>query len=149
MQNLEIARYTYQRYEKILGKLYYLGCILISLPVLAMFCAFNLKIGSIYVVEYTLLYFIVSWSTLTSVYSSTVLALLHAIWKFHRFEFYRHWRRILLVYATTLLSTVAVLAYSVYNFYFLLCTADFVSETYTFAFWNPWTPYIGICYPVI
>ena len=104
---------------------------------------------SIYVVEDILLYFIVSWSTLTTVYSSTLLAMLQAIWRFHRFEFHRHWGRILLVYAATMLSTVAVLAYAVYNLYFLLCTVDLISETYTFAFYNPFTPYIGICYPVV
>ena len=100
-------------------------------------------------VEYILLYFIVSWSTLTSIYSSTLLAMLHAIWRFHRYEFYRHWRRILLVYATTMFSTIAVLVYAVYNLYFLLCSADFISKTFTFAFYNPFTPYVGICYPVL
>ena len=100
---------------------------------------------SIYVVEYILLYFIVSWSTLTTVYSSTLLAMLHAIWRFHRFEFHRHWRRILLVYAATMLSTVAVLVYAVYNLYFLLCTADIISNTFTFAFYNPFAHKIGIC----
>ena len=103
---------------------------------------------SIYVVEYILLYFIVTWSTLTSVYSSTLLAMLHAIKRFHKDAYNKHWKRILLVYAATMLSTVAVLAYTVYNLYFLLCTADIISNTFTFAFYNPWTE-VGICYPVV
>ena len=114
-----------------------------------MFCAQKLMKESIYMVEYILLYFIVSWSTLTSVYSSTLLAMVHAIWRFHWFEFHRHWRRILLVYATTMLSTVTVLIYAVYNLYFLLCTGDLISKPYTLAFYDPLTPYIGICYPVV
>ena len=106
--------------------------------------------SSIYVLGYAVLYFLVSWSTLTSLYSSTVLALLRSIWKYHRLEFKEHWRRITLVYAATMLATTAVLAYSVFNLYLVLCVQGLVTEKKSYAFFDPFQPDIhGLCYHVL
>ena len=99
---------------------------------------------------YAVLYFLVSWTTLTSLYSSTVLALLRSIWKYHRLEFYDHWRRITLVYAATMIATTAVLAYSVFNLYLVLCVQGLITEKKSYAFFDLGQPDIqGICYHVV
>ena len=81
-------RGTYQHYERRLGKMYYVACIIVSLPVVSLIAAQKIFDESLHVVAYTFLYFIVCWSTLTALYSSTLLALMQAIWRFHRYEFY-------------------------------------------------------------
>ena len=93
--------------------------------------------SSVYVLGYAVLYFLVSWSTLTSLYSSTVLALLQSMRKYHRLAFYDHWRRITLVYAATMIATTSVLAYSVFNLYLVLCVQGLVTEKKSFAFFDP------------
>ena len=87
VQNLEIVRESYQRYEKKLSNLYYTVCAVATLPVVSILFTQIMINRSLDIFAYTILYFIASWTTLTAFYSSTLLALLLAIWKYHRFEF--------------------------------------------------------------
>ena len=87
VQNLEIVRERYQSYEKKLRNLYYTICVLVTLPVVSILFTQTMIKTSMDIFAYIILYFIVSWSTLTALYSSTLLAFVLAIWRYHRFEF--------------------------------------------------------------
>ena len=87
VQNLEIVRERYQSYEKKLMNLYYTICVLVTVPLISILFMQIIIKTSLDIFAYTILYFIVSWSTLTALYSSTLLSLLWAIWRYHRFEF--------------------------------------------------------------
>ena len=54
-----------------------------------------------------------------------------------------------MVYAATMLSTTAVLAYSIFNLYSVLCAQGLLITEKEFAFWDPRDPDVGICYNIL
>ena len=151
LQNLEIAKDKYQRLERRLSCVFYVFCGIVCLPnlvfnVYLISSTFTDRVESAQLERNFILYFVGMWVTATAIYSCIMINLMVNMYKFHRFEFNVHIKRMLLLYTATMASSVFVIGYTVFNYYYLSCVYGVVfGHPPTFDFWDPRHPHVGIC----
>ena len=111
------------------------------------------KIGLVYTLG--TLYFLVSFMTLTCMYSTVTLNFVWNFYKYHRMEFHKHIKRIGILYTATILSSLYGIFYISSMFYLLLCVNNGFTQSGNGAFLE-WVEVFldkdmsnGMCEPIV
>jgi len=152
LQNLQIAKDEYQKVERLSSKICRTSAFFITIPVII------INVNALYEQEVTLrsilasnFYGIGVYITIIVFYSQTMLGLLKNMYRCHRFEFYGHYKRMILLYVATMISTFFVFVAFVYGTYGSVClsaNSDFFKHQTShdfLAFYDSDDPETSIC----
>ena len=101
---------------------------------------------------FNLLYYIGIMASITSIYNCTVINLIVKMYKYRRFEFQNHFKRMLLIYFATIASQIFIILCSAMALYYEMCENGSFLHSRDFPdhhpFYNEDDP-VGICASVI
>ena len=138
LQGLDIAREKYQKMEGNFSKIFIgLGfgfCLPIMLNIMIKCIQRSNVVDGVDVLG--TLYFLVSFITLTCMYSAVTLNFTRNLYKYHRMEYGRHIKRIVIIYTATILSSLYGIFYTGSIFYLLICINNGVTDSKNTAFFD-------------